>query len=307
MASWSYNTYIVKFLVDGASYHRVEVDHGDLVYLPEEPKKLGKTFVEWQLNGEKYDESQPVKMNLELVAMFELEKYKITYIMPEGSWDNPNPTEYTVDDEFELQDPTGALIDGYTFKWYLVPDDLSGKLEEITKIEKGTTGNLTIELKIVPIQYTITYENLKDHEHTNPTSYNIKTPDIILTNPKPIEGYQFIGWYDAEVGGQKVTVIAQGSMGDVTLYARFELTEYTIEYVVEGNIPHDNPLTYNIETETFKLNPPKQTEGPKFVGWFMEVDGQFVEVTEILKGTTGNLVLVARFEDVIDPPVNPEE
>ena len=193
------------------------------------------------------------------------------------------------------------------FKWYLVPNDLSGKLTEITKIEKGTTGNLTIELKIVPIEYNISYENLKDHEHTNPLTYNIETPDIILTNPKPIEGYEFLVWYDQEEGGMKVTVIPKGSGGDITLYARFALTEYTITYTIEGNPPHDNPLSYNIETESFKLNPPKQTEGPKFVGWFMEVDGQFVEVTEILKGSTGNLLLVARFEDVIDPPVDPEE
>ncbi|ADY13386.1 InlB B-repeat-containing protein [Sphaerochaeta globosa] len=75
--------------------------------------------------------------------------------------------------------------------------------------------------------YTITY-NLDGgiNDDGNPETYTIKTPTITLQAPtKP--GFVFDGWFsNAAFEGTAVTTIAQGSMGDKALYARW--TEYAV-------------------------------------------------------------------------------
>ena len=144
--------------------------------------------------------------------------------------------------------------------------------------------------------YTITYVNVDGATNENPASYNVETETITLKDPvKP--GYTFGGWYkDAEFTTQ-VTEIIQGSTGNITLYAKWELESYTITYELEGgtNAP-ENPASYNVVTETITLKDPVKP-GYTFGGWYK--DGEFTtQVTEITQGTTGNITLYAKWEPV---------
>ena len=69
--------------------------------------------------------------------------------------------------------------------------------------------------------YTITYVNVDGATNENPAGYNVETETIILKDPeKP--GYTFGGWYRAEdFTGEAVIKIAQGSTGNITLYAKW--------------------------------------------------------------------------------------
>ena len=69
--------------------------------------------------------------------------------------------------------------------------------------------------------YTITYLNLMGATHNNPTEYSENTLPIVLQEPTPIPGYRFIGWFDAPTGGNLVTVIPNGTTGNLILYARW--------------------------------------------------------------------------------------
>lgn len=95
--------------------------------------------------------------------------------------------------------------------------------------EVRLSSDLT-QVLLVPIQYAIHYENLRGASNTNPDVYKVTEPDIVLVPPGKITGYRFIGWFDAPEGGNQVTRIVQGTTGDITLYARWEMVSFTITY-----------------------------------------------------------------------------
>ena len=82
-------------------------------------------------------------------------------------------------------------------------------------------GTGETQIWLIPVVYTIHYENLEGSSHTNPDTYTVNTPDIYVNPPDPRPGYRFAGWYDAPENGRLVTVILQGSTGDLLLYARW--------------------------------------------------------------------------------------
>lgn len=80
--------------------------------------------------------------------------------------------------------------------------------------------------------------------------------------------------------------------GTTTIYAGWTAIKYTITYYDDTNKLRDMAVNdYNIETATFNLETPIK-EGYKFVGW-KDADGN--KVTQIVKGSTGNLTLYAEF------------
>ncbi len=82
-----------------------------------------------------------------------------------------------------------------------------------------------------PIGYTITYENTNDVTNLNPTSYNVES-DFELKDIS-MDGYKFDGWYNGDV---KVTKIEEGTIGDITLRAKWLIVEYTASFVSDGNV-----------------------------------------------------------------------
>ena len=142
--------------------------------------------------------------------------------------------------------------------------------------------------------YTITYVNVDGATNENPASYNVETETITLKDPvKP--GYTFGGWYKDGEFTTQVTEIIQGTTGNITLYAKWELVSYTITYELDGgtNAP-ENPESYNVETETITLKAPTKDKYD-FKGWYK--DGEFTtQVTEIIQGTTGNITFYAKWE-----------
>src|SRR5690606_38456753 len=116
------------------------------------------------------------------------------------------------------------------------------------------------------ISYSITYSNLEGTTHTNPATYHIETPSINLQNPTEKPGYDFVGWFTNQVGGSEVVTIPEGSTGNRTLYARFEVITYNITYNNLNGTTHSNPLTYTIETATITLTNPTNRIGYNFVG-----------------------------------------
>ena len=126
----------------------------------------------------------------------------------------------------------------------------------------------------------------------------METETITLKDPVKT-GYTFAGWYKAEdFTGGAVTKIAQGSTGNITLYAKWELVNYTITYKLNGgtNAP-ENPASYNVETETITLKDPVKP-GYTFAGWYRTEDFTGGAVTKIAQGSTGNITLYAKWEQI---------
>ena len=81
---------------------------------------------------------------------------------------------------------------------------------------------------------------------------------------------------------------------DLVLYRYDEPINYTITYNLDGGENGNNPLTYNIETESFQLQPATKL-GYTFKGWFKEATFEN-QVTKILKGTINDIELFAYFD-----------
>ena len=148
--------------------------------------------------------------------------------------------------------------------------------------------------------YTITYElNGGTNAPENPASYNVETETVTLKGPvKP--GYTFAGWYKDGEFTDEITEIAQGTTGDITLYAKWELVSYTITYELDsGTNAPENPAGYNVETETITLKDPVKT-GYTFAGWYSADNSP---VTKIPQGSTGDITLYAKWVTDIEGKV----
>ena len=177
---------------------------------------------------------------------------------------------------------------GYTFKgWY--------SDSEFNNLWNLSTDRVTTELvlyaKFEANNYNVVF-NYKDKTVTQEMIYD-KSSNLLL-NKEERNGYKFIGWStekDSTVVSYKDNEVVYNlaESGEFNLYAIYELINYEITY--EGANKLNNRINYNVETPTFKLENPTK-KGYKFVGWF---NGDKL-VTEITKGTTGNIKLVARFE-----------
>lgn len=143
-------------------------------------------------------------------------------------------------------------------------------------------------------EYTITYHI------TNNDNY-LQSIEIVNNNPNiytsedglklynlNVDGYIFDGWYDGEgASGELVKSIIPGTTGNIDLYARWTLREYTITFD-SPDVPVES-VTYTVDKGKPLSNP--SLFGYTFVGW--SKDGKVVN--SIKPGTTGNITLHANW------------
>ncbi|MBO4432620.1 MAG: InlB B-repeat-containing protein [Clostridia bacterium] len=146
----------------------------------------------------------------------------------------------------------------------------------------------TAEIDALPYPtYTITYKlDGGKNASGNPKTYKHNAADITLKNPTK-KGYKFEGWY---IGTKKVTKIAKGTNKNITLTAKWSKVTYKITYKLAGGKKVKNPTKYTVTTSTIKLKNPTK-KGYKFKGWY---NGS-KKVTEIKKGSTGDITLTAKW------------
>ena len=91
-AQYDLETYTVKFMSEGKIFDLEEVLYEGKATEPEEtPTKEGYTFVEWQLDGEKYDFNTSVEGNITLTAAFkEVVTYDFDVVASTTNWTKGN-------------------------------------------------------------------------------------------------------------------------------------------------------------------------------------------------------------------------
>lgn len=142
-------------------------------------------------------------------------KYTVKYVLNGGTNNAKNPVKYNKGKKITLKKATKA---GYTFKGWYTDKKCTRKA---TAISKKSTGNKTFYAKWEKVNYKITYQlNKGKNNKKNPKSYTVTSKKITLKNPTR-KGYKFMGWYSDKKMTKKVTNIAKGSTGKVTLYAKW--------------------------------------------------------------------------------------
>ena len=210
----------------------------------------------------------------------------LTFDAGEGSFKEGKTLTLTGKAGEALTRPETPAREGYSFKEWnpALPEKYPEKDTEYTAvwIKEG--------------DYIITYElNGGTNAEENPPSYNVETGTITLKAPLKT-GYTFAGWYEDAEFSTHVTEITQGSIGNITLYAKWGLLNYTITYELTGgtNAP-ENPASYNVETGTITLKNPTKDKYD-FKGWYRTEDFTGEALTEITQGSTGNITLYAKWE-----------
>lgn len=119
-------------------------------------------------------------------------------------------------------------------------------------------------------------------------------------------GYSFAGWATSADGNVSYSDKAKISItGNITLYAKWTAITYTITYEPNGGTNADgNPAGYTFETETITLLAPSR-QYFDFGGWY--TDSEFSDSSkknEITKGSTGNIMLYAKWTVAAENAVN---
>lgn len=221
---------------------------------------------------------------------------KIDYIIPTISYVSRLGTAPDVVANTTGTIPGSALTlladaDGFEQEgWYLEP---TCKTKATTATTHLNAQHITLYANWQPITYTVTYElDGGTNAATNTTTY--LTTKVYELEPATKDGCTFLGWYDAASGGYLVTRLEPGITENITLYAYWSLATYTITYVLNGSTNHvDNPKTYNVETATITLGNSSRL-GYTFGGWYDNADFEGSAVTQITKGSSGNVTLYAK-------------
>ena len=278
-SKYEINSYKVSYYNEGKKYiEDQQINYGENALKPNtDPSKIGYTFKYWSLkeNGEEYEFSTKITKDINLYAVYEINKYTVTYIN-EGIEYHKETAEYG-SVVTKIQDP---IKEGYTFTGWYTKDN-----EKVT-YPITVTENITLYSKYEINSYKVSYYNEgKKYIEDQQINYgeNALKPN---TDPSKI-GYTFKYWSLKENGEEyefstKITK-------DINLYAVYEINKYTVTYINEGIEYHKETAFYGSVVTSIQ-DPTK--EGYTFIGWYNENNEKInhpITVTE-------NITLHSKYE-----------
>ncbi|HCB66798.1 MAG TPA: hypothetical protein DEP70_04465 [Acholeplasmataceae bacterium] len=165
-----------------------------------------------------------------------------------------------------ISDPNPTKL-GYTSDGWYRNSSFTPESEWV--FEEDTVYEITwLYIKWLLNDYTISYTLNGGTNGSNPTTYTVETETITL-DPATKTGYTFDGWYNnSEFTGDAVTSIPKGSTGNITLYAKFTVNQYTITFDSnEGSAV--SAITQDFGSSVTQPSDPTLAEYT-FEGWFTD-------------------------------------
>lgn len=220
--SWTPNLYRVEFRYTGDVPNDVqplpeteERTMDDVVTVPAVAAVEGYRFCGWTVDGKAIEDGafpMPAK-DMTVTGRWEKLPYHVSYAykgqVPKNAPAVPvDAAIYTVGDPVQPMSP--PALRGYTFSGW--GDPFSMPAHDVT-----LTGSWSV------VNYCISYVlNGGSHSQEAATVYTIETPTFPFPTPTR-SGYVFGGWYtDAAFAPEsKLDGITQGSVGDITVYAKW--------------------------------------------------------------------------------------
>lgn len=263
--------------------------------------KNGYTFADWTYNGNPVNPTalpttadRVTSKDMAFGATWTLISYKVVYDVAGGT--------AIQDGLYNIETGISSLPtpkrEGYMFGGWFQNENFTGSELEAVPFPAGTAGQTNIPVMIyakwIPISYTITF-NTNGGSDQDALPYTVETETFKLPTRTTKAGYTLVGWYIDEALTKPYGEVVKGTHGDFTLYAKWKLTEYTIEYELygHGNNPPDAVTCYNIEKEVELPTP--QRDNFTFVGWHKDDLLKDQALMIIPAGTTGNLKLYAEW------------
>ena len=220
IAKWTAIEYTITYDLDGGVCQaklpaKYSIESEDVI-LPI-PSIDGCKFDGWYIGDKRIEKIEKGSHgDVTIFAKWRGATYAVQYVC-DGNHDNP--TELAVDEEYILKD---AEKTGYSFEGWHSDESLQTRV--YTVISSGET--VTLYAKFAPVTYTLTYDYSGGEGVENPSTYTVESEDIILNAASKI-GFEFVGWF---VGEEKIDIIKKGSVGDMTLVAKWqEISPFVVE------------------------------------------------------------------------------
>lgn len=227
----------------------------------------GKWYTDKECTTEWRLESDTVKGNMNLYAGWQINTYTVTFMLDE----NDVYQEVELPYNSKVTEPEEPTKYGSAFKgWYTT---LTGNTK--WNFSTGTVKDDTVIYAQWDVaKYTVKFESNGGTEYSSKTGVvhgsKITKPSIV--DPKK-EGFTFMGWYsDENFAGDSLWDFSTSVVtGDMTLYAKWEVSEYTVSFessteLAGADMP--GPVTVKHGEKVAEPEAPIPTNTSyHFVGW----------------------------------------
>ena len=262
---------------EGSEQSPIKYFAGDEIELPT-PERLGYNFQGWYLDTALTQLCNPDDItsgNITLYAKWDVSKYTVSFASNGGS----SVADQIINHNEAAEKPNDPTRSGFKFiAWYA-----DQELTEVYDFTTPVTGKTTLYAKWEAIEYTISF--VTNNEETLEAVKYTTADNSLAIKELSKTGYDFQGWYLDEDLTSPFTFKQYETVGNLTLYAKWSPTAYTIKYY-DGIQLNLAPNSYSIE-ETVTLPTPEKT-GYVFAGWHEKSDLSDEAVFTISKGTSGN-------------------
>ena len=171
-----------------------------------------------------------------------------------------------------------TVRDGYTFDGWFTAADGGDKVTAIDKV----TNDVMLYAHWTANTYQVTFDAQGGNEIA---PMSVRADEVVTDLPTPERtDYAFDGWYTKADGGKKVTELS--TVKDVTLYAHWKLSHYTLTFDSQGGT-EVQPITENIDTP-FTSMPTTTKTNYVFTGWYTKPEGG-IRVTSVTDGKSMKL------------------
>ncbi len=304
-AKWQINTNTLRFDANGGtgSMAELRMDYNTTQRLPVcTLTRTGYRFVGWSLTptgdvayADKLDFTMGDKAENILYAKWEKNSYKVQFV-PNGGTGSMSYITIEYEDIETLPECTFTRPGFHFVGWSDAP--AGQKLyEDRAEFHMSEAGDCLLYALWVGNENRFTFYANDGTGHM-PTDFTISTggTENLPTNQFTRDGYVFIGWSTSPGGSVKYedgAAYTLASTGDVELYAKWQVVDYTIQYVVNGGAAIADKK-YTVVSETIPLPNPIR-KGYRFDGWFTGADFAGYPVSSVDKGSFGDKVFYAKW------------
>ena len=246
-------------------------------------KRTGYVFVEWNTKkdgtGVSFTNKQVVRnmisgSSITLYARWKPIVYKIAFIA-NGGTGSMEAIECTYNKNCKLPANVFTRV-GYKWTGWNTKSNAKGKNYKNNQTVKNlanTSKTVNLYSKWSKIKYSIKYNlNGGKNNSKNPKLYYVTTSTINFKNPTR-KGYNFLGWYKEKEFTNKVTSIPKGSIGNVTLFAKWIKSEYKVSFATNGGSGKMKTITCKINKNCTLTKNSFSRKGYSFAGWNTKADG----------------------------------
>lgn len=208
----------------------------------------------------------------------EIKNFKLSFKIGEEVY-----ATITTNGEEAITIPEDPEKEGYVFDgWFWDKDVWAKPFTANSLLDAPISSDMSVYAKFKVYGCEIVWHNVDGANNENPSDYDATERAFVL-KPASKTGYTFDGWYTDENFTDAITEIAQGTTGEINLYAKWTIKEYNAIFKNGDEIV--DTVKFTIETETLA-----EPQVPARTGY----DGKWESYTLGAKDITINAVYTAK-------------